>query len=158
MPPQSPPNWENKRFLTLKHLYQTHKKQTTKTLKPENKHTKTPFCHVQKQPTIFHKFFQPTYFIATAVPCWKHYTNNVLRKTQFSKTQLVKPLLVHPNQRTPYSKKRCHFRFWAISAETTISIIFLGFSLFWGPQKSVQNRKCAGGCVIEPPGRHFERA
>ena len=56
-PPQSPPNWGKQTLLTLKHLYQTHKKQTTKTLKLENKHTKTPFCHVQKQPTIFHKFF-----------------------------------------------------------------------------------------------------
>ena len=33
-------------------------KQTTITLKPQkNKPKKTPFCHVQKQPTIFHKFF-----------------------------------------------------------------------------------------------------
>ena len=32
-------------------------KQTTITLKPQKTNPKTPFCHVQKQPTIFHKFF-----------------------------------------------------------------------------------------------------
>ena len=66
MPPhKSPKNWEkNKHFNTLE-LCQTHQKRTTTTLKPQKKQTqKTPFCHVQKQPTIFHKFsvFQHTVF------------------------------------------------------------------------------------------------
>ena len=30
---------------------------TSKKTNPENTNPKTPFCHVQKQPTIFHKFF-----------------------------------------------------------------------------------------------------
>ena len=143
--PPKPPKLGKQTFLTLKHLYQTHKKHTTKTLKFKTWKTniqKHRFAMFKNNPLFFIDFFQPTYFIATAVPCWKHYKNNVLSKTQFSKTQLVKPLF-HPNQRTPYAKKRCHFRFWAISAETTISIIFPGFSLFWAPQKSVQNRKRA---------------
>ena len=60
-------------------------------------------------------------------------TKNVLRKTQFklfSKTQLLKPLF-SPKPKNTFSKQRRHFRFGAISAETTISVIFPGFSLFW---------------------------
>ena len=58
-PPHQKPKRLGKKqaFLTLLELCQTHQKQTTITLKPQKKQTpKTPFCHVQKQPTIFHKF------------------------------------------------------------------------------------------------------
>ena len=57
-PRKTPKNWEKKQaFLTLLKQYQTHQKTNLLTLKPTKKQTqKTPFCHVQKQPTIFHKF------------------------------------------------------------------------------------------------------
>ena len=59
-PPQkkTQKNWEKQAFLTLLKQYQTHQKQTflnIKTLQQTNP-KKTPFFHVQKQPTIFHKF------------------------------------------------------------------------------------------------------
>ena len=50
----------------------------------------------------------------------------------FSKTQLVEKLF-HPRQKTPFSKQRCHFWFWAISAEITNFIVFPGFDCF-GPK------------------------
>ena len=54
-------------FLTLFKQCQTHQKQTFLILKPQKTNpTKTPFCHVQKQPTIFHEFsvfFQHTVFV-----------------------------------------------------------------------------------------------
>ena len=37
-------------------------------------------------------------------------------------------------KKTPFSQTRCHFWFWAISAETTIFISFSWFTLF-GPKK-----------------------
>ena len=57
-PPQKKTkNWEKQAFLTPLKQYQTHQKQTFN-IKTSKKQTpqKTPFCHVQKQPTIFHKF------------------------------------------------------------------------------------------------------
>ena len=63
-------------------------------LKPQKKQTqKTPFCHVQKQPTIFHKFSVfSTYSFCfwKAVFCWKHYKNSVFRKTQLFKNTVSK--------------------------------------------------------------------
>ena len=47
----------------------------------------------------------------------------------FSKTQLVKP--TSSMSKTPFSQKRCHFWFWAMSAETAIFIVFLGLQCFW---------------------------
>ena len=59
-PPQkSPKIWEKNKqaFLTLLKQCQTHQKQTIIILKPQKTNPqKTPFCHVPKQPTIFHKF------------------------------------------------------------------------------------------------------
>ena len=49
----------------------------------------------------------------------------------FSKTQLVK-LTSSPMSRNTF-KKECHFWFWAISAETTIFIVYPGFHRF-GPE------------------------
>ena len=54
----------------------------------------------------------------------------------FSKTQLVKPTCSPISKKTPSSdKKRCHFWFWAISAETTIFIVFPGLHCF-GPKNT----------------------
>ena len=53
-----------------------------------------------------------------------------------------------------FQKKRCHFRFWAISAETTIFIVLPGLHCF-GPEKMFgQNRSCARKCAFFHPSRH----
>ena len=54
--PQKPKKLGKQAFLTLLALCQTHQKQTIISLKPKEQTQKTPFWHVQKQPTIFHKF------------------------------------------------------------------------------------------------------
>ena len=116
-PPQkSPKNWEKKQaFLTLLELCQTHQKQTTITLKPQKKQTqKTPFCHVQKQPTIFHTFsvFSTYHFCFwKAVFCWKHYKNSVFSKTQLLKTQLVKPTFSPMSKKHLFQRKGVIFGF-----------------------------------------------
>ena len=109
---------------------------------------KTPFCHVQKQPTIFHKF--SVFFNIQFLLCFAENTIQKVfsEKQSFSKTQLVKPTF-SPMSKTPCSKKRCHFWFWAISAETTIFIVFPGLHCF-GPKKNGQNRYCARKCVFSP--------
>ena len=53
-------------------------------------------------------------------------------KHSFSKTQLVKPTF-SPMSKNTFFKKRCHFWFWPISAETTIFIVFPGLHCF-GPK------------------------
>ena len=60
-------------------------------------------------------------------------------KHSFSKTQLVKPHFFFTCQKNTFFKKRCHFWFWPISAETTISIVFpllhcFGPKTFWPKQ------------------------
>ena len=60
--------------------------------------------------------------------CWTHYRNSVFRRAQrFQNTVIKKHFSTH-------AQNRCHFRFWAISTETTILIVFLGLE-FFGPQK-----------------------
>ena len=51
-------------------------------------------------------------------------------KNSFSKTQLVKPTFSLMSKSTFFKKKWCHFWFWAISAETTIFIVFPGLHCF----------------------------
>ena len=116
-------------------LYQTHKKTNHGTITIwKKRNQKTPFCHAQKQPTIFHKFSVfSTYsvFIATAVFCRKHYKVVFSEEHNFSKTQLVIPTFSLTSKKNTFSKKRCHSRFWTISAETTTFIVFPGFHCFW---------------------------
>ena len=143
-PPQkNPKNWEKKTsiFNTFETIPDTPKTNLL-ILKPQkNKPPKTPFCHVQKQPTIFHKF---SVFLNIQFRFWKLcFVQNTIKivfsgKHSFSKTQLVNPLF-QPCQKTPFSKKRCHFWFWAISAETPIFIVFPVLHCF-GPKKFGQNR------------------
>ena len=104
-------------------------------LKPQkNKPQKTPFCHVQKQPTIFHKFSVfSTYSFCfwTTVFCWKHYKNNVFRKTQLFKNTVSKTHFFNHVKNTLFQKKVsflfffCNFRwnpnFYSVSC----------FALFW---------------------------
>ena len=65
--------------------------------------------------------------------CWKHSKTSVFRKAQLSKNTVSKKTLFRPCQKTPFQKK-VSFWFWAISAETTIFIVFPGLLCF-GPQK-----------------------
>ena len=60
-------------------------------------------------------------------------------KHSFSKTQLVKPTF-STMSKTPFSKKRCHFCFFAISAETPIFIVFPALHCFGPKQHFGQNR------------------
>ena len=81
------------------------------TLKPYNKQTqkKTPFFHVQRQPTIFHKFsvfFQHTVFVFEKL-CFAENTIKIVfsGKHSFSKTQLVKPTFSTMSKNTFFPKK-----------------------------------------------------
>ena len=110
------------------------------TLKPYNKQTpkKTPFFHVQKQPTIFHKFsvfFQHTVFVFDKL-CFAENTIKIVfsGKHSFSKTQLVKPTFSTMSKNTFFPKKGVIFVFLAISAETPIFIVFSALHCF-GPKK-----------------------
>ena len=49
-----------------------------------------------------------------------------------------------------FSKKRCHFWFWAISAETTIFTVFPGLHCFGSKKCFGQNRSCARKCAFFP--------
>ena len=61
-------------------------------------------------------------------------------KHSFSKIQLVKPTFSPMSKKHLFSQKRRHLWFWAISAETTIFIVFPGLHCF-GPKKFFgQNR------------------
>ena len=118
------------------------------TLKPEKETNKTtPFCHIQKQPTIFHQvsvFCLHTVFVLQLL-CFSENTIKLVfsdkKKTQlFNNT--VKPTFSPMSKNNVYPKKRCHFWFWAISAETTISIVFpilhcLGPKKFFGQKQIV---------------------
>ena len=112
---------------------------TSKKTKP-----KDTICHAQKQPTIFHKlsvFFKHTVFVFEKL-CFAENTIKIVLsgKHSFSKTQLVKPTFSPMSKKHLFQKKRCHFCFWAIPAETTIFIVFPGLHCF-GPKKFFgQNR------------------
>ena len=97
----------------LLELCQTHQKQTTITLKTSKKQTqKTPLCHVQKQPTSFHKFsvfFQHTIFAFEKL-CFAENTIKIVfsEKHSFSKTQLVKPTF-SPMSKNTFFKENLSF-------------------------------------------------
>ena len=126
--------------LTLLQLCQTKNRMTWKPEKKKtNKNTLLPCSKTTHYlSSIFCFLFTYSNCIATAVFLWKHYKNSVFRKHSFSKTQLVKPTF-SPMSKTPFSKKRCLFWFWAISVETTIFIVFLGWNCF-GQKNFGQNR------------------
>ena len=113
-------------------------------IKTSKKQTqKTPFCHVQKQPTIFHKcsvFFQHTVFVFEKL-CFAENTIKIVfsGKHSFSKTQLVKPTFSAMSKKHLFFQKRCHFCFFAISAETPIFIVLPALHCF-GPKNFGQNR------------------
>ena len=144
-PPQkSPKNWEKTSiFNTFETMPDTPKTNLLISKPQRNKPKKTPFCHVQKQPTIFHKisvFSTYSFCFWKAVFCWKHYRNSVSGKHSFSKTQLVKPTFSAMSKNTlPFPKKGVIFAFFAISAETPIFSVSC-FALFWSKKSFGQNR------------------
>ena len=102
----------------------------------KNKPKKHHFAMFKNNPLFFTNFlFFSTYSFCfwKAVFCWKHYKNSVFRKHSFSKTQLVKPTFSTMSKNT-FFQKRCHFCFFAISAETPIFIVFSALHCF-GPKK-----------------------
>ena len=107
----------------------------TKTSKKTNPR-KHHFAMFKNNPQFFIKFLLfSTYHFAFEKLCFAENTFKIVFsiKHSFSKTQLVKPTF-WPMSKTPFSKKRCHFWFWAISAETTIFIVFPGLHCF-GPKE-----------------------
>ena len=140
-PHKSPKMLEKQAFLTLLELCPTHQKQTTITLKPQKTNPKKcHFCHVQKQRTIFHKFsvffnisfllLKSCVLLKTLVFSEKHSFSKLFRvQSTVSKTHFF-----HPCQKHLFQRKGVIFWFWAISAETTIFIVFPGLHCF-GPKK-----------------------
>ena len=129
-------------ILTLLELCQTKtqwhsslkKKQTKNTLLPCSKTThyvSSIFCFLFTCSVCFRK----------AVFLWKHYKIVFSeKKTQPFKNTVSETTFSTMWRKTPFSKKTCHFRFWATSAETTIFIVFPGLHCF-GPKKIFgQNR------------------
>ena len=102
---------------------------TSKKTNPKKKH----FAMFKNNPLFFINllFFQQTIFAFEKL-CFAENTIKIVFsvKHSFSKTQLVKPTFSPMSKKTPFSKKRCHFWFWAISAETTIFIVFPGLHCF----------------------------
>ena len=90
----------------------------------------------KNNPLFFINFFiflRHTVFVFEKL-CFSENTIKIVfsGKHSFSKTQLVKPTF-SPMSKNTFFKKRCHFWFWAISAETTIFIVFPGLHCF-GPK------------------------
>ena len=106
-------------------------KQTTISLKPEKeRNKKTPSCHVQKQPTIFHIFFfQPTALLLQLL-CFAENTIKIVfsEEHSFSKTQLVKPSCP-PMSKTPFPTKDVIFGFGQFPLNPLFLQLFLIFTV-----------------------------
>ena len=134
-PHKSPKNWEKKQaFFNTSGTMPNTPKTNHNNIKTSKKQTqKTPFCHVQKQPTIFPKLSVfSTYNFVFKKLCFAENTIKIMfsEKHTFSKTQLVKPTF-SPMSKTPFSKKRCHFCFWAFFRWNHYFYSFSWFTLFW---------------------------
>ena len=88
-------------------------------LKPQKTNPKeTTFCHVQKQPTIFHKFsffFQHTVFVFEKLCFAENTIKSVFRKTQLFKNTVSKTHFFNHVKKHPFPKKVsfllfCNFR------------------------------------------------
>ena len=113
-------------------------------LKPQKKQTpkKHHSAMFKNNPLFFINFlfFQHTVFVFEEL-CFAENTIKIVfsGKHSFSKTQLVKPTFSTMSKNT-FFQKRCHFCFFAISAETPIFIVFSALHCF-GPKKNFgQNR------------------
>ena len=100
----------------------------------KNKPQKTPFCHVQKQPTIFHQFSVfSTYFLLFVKLCFAENTIKIVfseKKHSFSKTQLVKPSFSTLSKNT-FFKKRVSFLVLANFRWNPYFYSVFWFTLFW---------------------------
>ena len=93
----------------------------------------SPFCHVQKQPTILHQFSDfKTYFLLQLL-CFAESTIKPMfsEEHSFSKTQLVKPLF-HPSPKTRFSEKGVTFGLGQFPLKP-LCFCFPGFDCF-GPK------------------------
>ena len=142
-PPQKTlKNWAKNIFNTFEKMPDTPKRNLF-ILKPQkNKPQKHHFAMFKNNPLFFMNFlFISTYSFVFEKLCFAENTIKIVfsGKHSFSKTQLVKPTF-STMSKTPFSKKRCHFCFFAISAETPIFIVFPALHCF-GPKKYFgQNR------------------
>ena len=138
-PPQKSLNTGKTRMLNTFETLRDTPKTNLFNIKTSKKQTqKTPFCHVQKQPTIFHKFsvfFQHTVFVFEKL-CFAENTIKLVfsGKHNFSITQLVKPTFSTMSKKHLFPKKGVIFVFSAISAETPIFTSVSCFTLFWSKE------------------------
>ena len=106
-------------------------------LKPQKNNPKNTILPCSKTTHYFSQifcFFQHTVFVFEKL-CFAENTIKIVfsGKHSFPKTQLVKPTFSTMSKNT-FFKKKCHFCFWAISAETPIFIVFPALHCF-GPKK-----------------------
>ena len=141
-PPQKKTqNWEKKTsiFNTFETIPDTPKTNLL-ILKPQkNKPPKIPFCHVQKQPTIFHKFSVfSTYSFCfwKTVFCWKHYKNSVFRKTQLFKNTVSKTHFFNHVKKHLFQRKGVIFGFGQFPLKPLFFIVFPALHCF-GPKKNL---------------------
>ena len=119
-------------------LYQTTHKTNHKTIKTSKKHFLVMF---KNNPLFFiHFLFFSTCIFLLQLLCFVENTIKIVcsEEHSLSKAQLVRATIA-PIPKTPFLKKRCHFWFWAVSAETTIFKVFPGFIVlapknFWPKQ------------------------
>ena len=143
-PRKTPQNWgKTSIFDTFETMPDTPKTNLL-TLKPYKKQTKKkPFCHVQKQPTIFHKFsvfFRHTVFVFENL-CFPENTIKIVfsGKHSFSKTQLVKPTFSTMSKNTFFKKKVSfllfdNFRWNPYFYSVFCFALFLSKKKFWPKQ------------------------
>ena len=79
-------------------------------------------------------FFTYSFCFWKPVFSWKHYKNSVFRKTQLFKNTVSKTHFFNHVKKHLFQKKRCHFCFLTISAETPIFVVFSALHCF-GPKK-----------------------
>ena len=82
-------------------------------------------------------FFQHTIFAFEKL-CFAESTIKIVfseKRTQLFKNTVSQTHFFTHVKKTPFSKKWCHFWFWAISAETTIFRVFPDLHCF-GPKKN----------------------
>ena len=93
---------------------------------------KTPFCHGQKQPTIFHKFsvFSTYHFCFwKAVFYWKHYKNSVFSKTQLFKNTVSKTHFFTHVKKHLFQRKGVIFGFGKFPLKPLFLLFFLVYTV-----------------------------
>ena len=116
-------------------------KQTTITLKPEKTNPKNTIFHVQKQPTIFHKFsvFQHTVFVFEKLCFAENTIKIVLSETQPFKNTVSKTQFFNHVKNT-FFKKKVSFLVLANFRWNPYFYSVSWFTLFWSKNIFGQNR------------------